>query len=313
MRYTAIGVARLEGKIRIVNADGSKITADGKNTAGAGGKKVGIVDGWGAAWISSVKLLFCKTVVSDSASTEYYYKTLVSKLINYSESASLCHLKAGGFHEPRDEDLKDANTANTVTPYTHNQEQIKRFYSSKYVTFSVELNVDELKINKEWPENLDVEIHISRKPDAFVLMSESNTVQFKYELHDLELSVKRIQPSKALLKSNRNMLMRQPAIYPFTKWECCEYKLEKQQDYFLTSNLFAGRVPSKTIYLLLEQDQYLGSFTKSPSYLHHYNLKSFKQKINGLDSPFGLEFDWTETKNNEVAYRYIMDALGNSF
>ena len=174
----------------------------------------------------------------------------------------------------------------------------------------MDLNLDEFKVNKDWPNGLNIELHISRKPDAFVLMSSDANTTFKYELKDLELRVKRLQPSPKLLAANNARLLRNPALYSYQKWMSAEYKLEAGQDFFITSTLFNGRIPSKTLYVLMDQKQYLGDFQKNPAHLTHYNLRTFKQKINSIDSPLPLEMEWDGSKNIDIAYRYVMDSLG---
>ena len=40
--------------MRVLNADGSTVTADGKS--GLNGATFGVVEGWATAWIASIKL-----------------------------------------------------------------------------------------------------------------------------------------------------------------------------------------------------------------------------------------------------------------
>ena len=78
------------------------------------------------------------------------------------------------------------------------------------------------------------------------------------------------------------------------------YFIYLDQTFFITNTLFNGRVPSKTLYVLVEQDQHLGSFGKNPAYLNHYSLSKFSQKINSIDSPLPMEMEWEGAKNIDI-------------
>jgi hypothetical protein len=114
------------------------------------------------------------------------------------------------------------------------------------------------------------------------------------------------------LAANNLKLAKTAALYPYKNWIANEYVMTKGQSVFYSNSLFRGKIPSKTIYLLLEHAAYKGGDekNKNPSLFKHWGIKKFTQKINGIAAPLKtLEWDW-KNKNIAESYRSIYDGLG---
>lgn len=181
------------------------------------------------------------------------------------------------------------------------------------------------RTNRDLPTKTEIDIIISKNSDNYLLvrgkrqLGDANSPwvfddrPYKVELKDLLLQVRRVAPNKSVIAANDAKLLRSPALYPFNRWTCSEETLVAGQSIFTTSTMFKGFVPSKTIYLLLEQSAYKGSDpNKNPSLFKNWGIKQFAQKINGNVAPLKEhKYDW---KNGNVldSYRSIFDACGIS-
>ena len=119
--------------MRIVNQDGSMLAGEFNNAVDK--VKFGVVEGWGTAWIASMKLQVNNVIVSDSAGSDYFVKTLLNKLINYSTDACRTHLRPAGFREPIHATLLAGKTAHSVGAYQYLVDEAERFNGSRWVTF----------------------------------------------------------------------------------------------------------------------------------------------------------------------------------
>ena len=225
----------------------------------------------------------------------------------------MCHLRTAGYNETRDQET--AANMHGLDAHAHMVNVRQRFANSQWVTFVIDLNLDLLSTSRDWPEGVQCELHFSRKNDEFVILSPDADADWKYQLKDLKLHLKKLQPATALLNANKAKMLKSPALYPCIGWIANEYKLEAHQSHFYTTTLFSSRVPSKTIYVFLEQDQYLGAYNRNPSMLSSFSLKSFKQRVNGLVSPHALEFSWNAAQGGEdweLGYKQMFEALSIS-
>lgn len=308
LRYLQTNFLKLSGKIRIVNKDGTNLAADAA---------VSPVDFWGQMWINHVSVTIANQLVSDSR-TDYGIKTLVQTLINYDGVAAQCRLKSAGFYgdedEPADTDPTRVKSAWEKVDARDSTKTLKaRFAGSKWCEFNSDLNVDLLRTNREWPNSVDLRLSITRKPDNFFIMADDGTNdQYRYEVKDLELHIKKIQPNQAVVEANNIGISKSGAKYQFNKWQQATWHLGKGDKQFSSLTLFRGTIPAKTIYLFVDEEAHVGDYKKNPTLFKNWGLERFTQLINGVASPTRpLVFDWGD-ENYADSFASIFDGCGIS-
>lgn len=88
-------------------------------------------------------------MVAETGVSALYYKSLVSKILNYGHDATQCHLQVEGYGEANDEEIaqkevteggnkvkKDITDKHSPVYYDCRKKIAERFSDSKWVTFS---------------------------------------------------------------------------------------------------------------------------------------------------------------------------------
>jgi hypothetical protein len=248
--------------------------------------------------------------------TDYGLKTLVQTLINYDEPAAACSLKTAGFYGDKDElaaidATQTKGTWEKVALRNSTETLREQFGKSKWNEFSSNLNVDMLCTNREWPNSVDLQLSITRKPDNYFIMADTGVNdQLRYEIKDLELHVRKIQPNQGVVEANNAAMARSGAKYQFSRWQQATMHLGRGDRIFKSLTLFRGSIPSKTIYMFIDEEAHSGSYKKNPTLFKHWNIESFTQLIDGVASPTRpLRYEW-DGGNYANSYSLTMDGIG---
>ena len=220
--YLESSFIRIVGKMRIVKEDGSPIDA---------GARVCPQDNFGNTWIKKIVVTFGNTRVEPMNGSNYHLRSHISTLLNFSGGAVTSHLKCSGVYEPipLKKELKQAQVDyNNIANWPHLTTLQEKFAESKYVPFSTEIFVDVLRTPKDLVNNLPIEISITKHEDRYVLIRNVDVADqasqardnhnFRYELKDVALHVRKIKPSTSHLLANERRLSSTPAKYPFQNW-----------------------------------------------------------------------------------------------
>ena len=376
MRYISGPMMRLSGKIRVTKADGGAIPKEARVT---------LINNFGNAWIKSIGVRVGNQSVNLSKGVSYYWKTLVSNLLNYSDDVRGGSLRASGvYNSPEMLHGKPAPTGDNmhkIRAWPHLMEIRKRCANSKWVDFCTDINADFLRTRREFLNGTDVELIFHRNPDEFVLMRDKevegwrpfppdnytgekyptlaheptadaiktfldadarvrgklrrldaqsdetinsedgktlpnftkrkvDNEAYKYELTDLILHVRKLEPSDKLLSFNNSRVLTSPAKYLVQEWQQNSFVLPAGQNRVTTTPLFGSRVPTRTVYIIVRLDAERGSYDTNPEILEPYNLRRFVQRVGGVPSPLEeLEYDW-DNEQFSVPFRMLLDNCG---
>ena len=181
-----------------------------------------------------------------------------------------------------------------ISNYGHLNKLKERFAESRWNYFITDLGLDATRVNRDWPNNSDIELIFHTNPDNFCLLKETAVVtadfneaavqahqaqNYKYEIQDLTLHVTRIEPSTELLRYNDNRMLREPARFLFSEWGCSNFILPANQRFVQTTPLFSGIVPTKTLYVITTIPQVTGDYNSNPAIFSPHRLKRFTQKV----------------------------------
>ena len=295
------------GKLRIVKQDGTAI-------GDAEASTVSVCDYYGQAWMNKIAVHCNNNLIYDGSGSNYHLKVLANSLLNYDDAAISTQLKSSGLYgdvdlpEVAEDSVAEAEWEPPAS-VTNLDAHRKRFASSKWVDFSSLLECDLFRTQRLWPNSLDLEVVIHRQPASYFLQTAADdNEQYNYELKDLQLVVKKVQPNETFLRRNNVEIARTGAKMLWSNWTMNTAPILKDNDSMSTSRLFRSYVPSKTIYFFVESDALNGNYKKNPSYMKHWNIKEFTQKINGVVSPVApLRFDWDDD-NVASAYHTLFDS-----
>ena len=244
IRYLQPNFLRLTGMMRILEDSSNVIGSDATVTP---------IDGYGQALINKVEVHVNNKIVSDGGGGNYHHKVLVQSLLNYDQSAFDTHLRASGFACHADDDVPNQTPSQIEagaegwewpTNWGHMKDNSERFAGSKWVQFSIDLQVDLFRTNREFPNDMNIELHIFRNSDDYLLhQSADDTGNYSLHLKDLQLHVRKVQPSSSLLAANNRLLEQKGARFQFNNIVFDKYILPESQQEFFSTTMFRGRVP----------------------------------------------------------------------
>jgi hypothetical protein len=308
LRYLVANDIRITGKIKITKADGTDI---GDSAA----SKVSVIDYFGQAWINKIAVHCNNNLIYDGSGSNYHLKVLANSLLNYDDTAVKTQLKSSGFYG--DDGALPALAADSIlqkewedpTKVANLNSHRQRFASSKWVEFSSLLECDLFRTQRLWPNGLDLEVVIHRQPAAYFIQSlDTDTEQYNYEIKDLQLIVKKVQPNETFLRRNNVEIAKKGAKMLWSNWSMNTAPILKDSESMSTARLFRSFIPSKTVYFFVETDALNGKYSKNPSYMKPWDIKEFTQKINGVVSPVApLRYDW-DGENVATSYHQVFDA-----
>ena len=90
-----------------------------------------------------------------------------------------------------------------------------RFAKSEWVEFSADVFADIFRTSRDWPNNMNLVVSIFPHSPEYFLMNEETDYQVKYELKDLTMIVRKVQPNASVLAANNAAIMRSSANYQF--------------------------------------------------------------------------------------------------
>lgn len=307
--YLESSFIRITGKMRIVKENGEPIAA---NT------EVCPQDNFGSSWIKKIVVTFGNTRVEPMNGSNYHLRSHISTLLNFSSGAAKSHLRCSGFYEG--EGLSAAVRAanadhNAIATWGHLTKLKEMFAESKYVPFSSEVFCDVLRTPRDILNDLPIEISITKHEDRYVLIR--NVVEeardqnnFKYQLRDVALHIRKIKPAETQLLANERRLASSSAKYPFQNWRFTQVILPQAQRHFTSQGLFANKIPSRTIYCIMTLRQDRGAYDTNSLVFKPHGLKRLTQTIDGLPAPIGTqEYDFPNDLYT-LPYRAFLDNLG---
>jgi len=101
--------------------------------------------------------------------TNYYYKAYLEKLLNYGSDASGTHLVSSLWYLDSSQELKDNNGYSTRLKYIGNSQTVELYGR---------LHADLIKSDKILINGVDMNIKMTRTPEAFYLLAPDDDTKY---------------------------------------------------------------------------------------------------------------------------------------
>lgn len=118
---------------------------------------------------------------------------------------------------------------------------------SKKLDFKGPLFHDLFNMDRYLLNQVDVKVKMYRSPVNFVLNAADAGINFKINIEDIYVLVKKVRVNPAVVYGHSKILEKQNALYPFTKVECRSQSIATGSTSFSWENMFQGRRPEKVI------------------------------------------------------------------
>ena len=268
------------------------------------------VNNFFGAMIKHVAVSVNKQLITPTIS-DYAYKDYIHKLINYDMPAQGTQQYCIGFHPDTPGESNQINrTANNVVHNPGAQPRKTLIKESGRFEVRGPLSVDLFETMRLLVPDADLNLKIFFNDAAFFLHSSDVNANYKLELEEATLFVRKVRVIPSLANDIDSKLATTPAIYPFIRREIVSYNIPIGFSTFKQENIFRGQLANRYFVFLVDAGAANGDKTKNPFELKHYNLTQVGLYENGQNiagDPVEVNFDAAKSMN---AYHQLLESIG---
>jgi hypothetical protein len=287
-KWTDCESLMLSGKVTLRQNDGAAIT-NFNNLI----NEISTVNNFYQSLFSSVTCTLNGVEITDPSGNWYPYKSYLETLLSYSKSTKKGWLTKNCYFQdtPAKYDevgTVDANKATTVESTNTGYKSRKTWFArSKTRYFNIPIHSDICTLRKYLPPNTKLEFEFHRSSDGFSLLTPYPANECKIEIEDLELSLTRYTPSKAISRFHADRLSKvKRQILPIDRSLIKTYTVQAGQSDLSHYNIISGhQLPEQIIIGIVEQTAQTGETGKNPFNFQHFNCSEASLVVNGIHEP----------------------------
>ena len=303
---------RLSGSLKVVrlnaaqeeqNLQAEVAAAEGRAAVAA--EDVTVVNMAPASLFRSVDVDISGQMVSFISTGMAQYKTFLETILSYNKDANTL--------EPARFRMDTTGQCDTW----NNQGALARrewISGSKEMDFNIPLSSDVLRINKYLPDQMSMNITISKTSDAFVLWAPAaNNANYRIKITELKLTCRRIQMRREWLSAMRTRLDRGDRLrYPLVRTIIKPLSLSAGDKVRSLHDVFRGRIPNTVIVGFVRHVAQSGSIRANPYHFQNFGVSNVTLVVNSKNYPAqGYRTNFTEGEEKFAdAYRGLLDNIG---
>ncbi|XP_073510792.1 uncharacterized protein F54H12.2-like [Phyllobates terribilis] len=271
----------------------------------AAGTRVGLINYPIATLFNQVDITLGDHLISQSDNL-YSYRAYIETLLNYSTQALRSQFTAGLFYK----DTAGHHQITVLDGENQNYGFARRAHAtrlSRPVELVGPIFGDIFNQPKLILKGLDLKIKLSRNKDSFCLMTPEQE-QFKVQIVNAALYVKRVQVSPAVRIGHSQALLSSPAKYALDRACFKVYSIPGGTRNRNHEILFLGQIPKTVILCFMDNEAFSGSYQKNPLCFHHYRNNHAALYLDGQQipaKPFHPNFDAEHAVREYMALVHI--------
>ena len=198
----------------------------------------------------------------------YAYKSTIASIFNFSDDAKRIQLLPMGF-------------------CTDSKERKGWMAESKQFELAGALRLDFLNQPKYLLPGVNVRLLLQRAKPAFGLLEGKTVVDNKVIIHQAKLFVRRVKVSQAVSLGHQIGLLKQNAIYPYTRSKVVSYAVSKGSLSYSKDNLFSTSLMPKFLVVGMVQGKaYNADPDLDPFKFEHFDVNSVGLYCDGQSVPY---------------------------
>ena len=297
--WTDMQKTRLEGRLKVVKADGSDLTSS---------DNISVCNLFYQSLFENILFELENVKLDDPSPRTYPYKAYLETLLSYSTGVKNNWLNSLNVWES---DTKD----NFDTLGTGNFGFVKRkslISGSKYNYFAINLYLDICHSYKYLPPNLSMKFSFRRNNDNFSLLT-SGSDDYKIILENLKLKMYKVTPTEKIENFFKQNISKQPAKLNIDRSIIKTFTIPSGTSNLSQYKIFEGnKLPEQIIVGILPQVAFNGVKNKNPFNFLPHNLREANLLVNGLLEPPNRYTLNTEDKDLAGFYLDFLENIGIS-
>ena len=287
-KWTDCESLRLSGKVTLKINDGGTIS-NFTNTI----NEISTVNNFYQSLFSSVACTLNGVEITDPSGNWYPYKSYLETLLSYSKTTKDGWLSKNCYFQDTSgkyDTLGVVGVNKETTTESANSGYKSRktwFGRSKTRYFNIPIHNDISTLRKYLPPNTKLEFEFHRSSDAFSLLTPYPVNYCTIEMEDLELSLTRYTPSKAIQSFHAERISKlKRQILPIDRSLIKTYTVQSGQSDLSHYNIISGhQLPEQIIIGIVEQTAQTGATNKNPFNFQHFDCSEASLVVNGIHEP----------------------------
>ena len=248
-------------------------------------------------------------MVSQS-SNNYPYKAYLETLLSYGTEAKATHLRSALWYDDNDEvDASDPTVKECKNAGLVKRGELCAQSSTMQLIFRPHLDL--IAQERYMLPGVDVDFKFIKNSPKFSLMSAADDANFKIQITDATMYVKRVKPDPLISLEHARMLdSGKSAKYMLRRGVVSSFTIPKDNLSYNKESIISGRLPRRCILGFVTNQSFNGDFKSNPYNFQHFDLRSLTLH-NGEQQypaqPFNLAF------NDNIylgAYDSLIRAMG---
>lgn len=269
--YTDLSDTRLYLRLRLLQGNGTQIAA---------GTAVAPVNMLFHALFRKVDVFVGGRLITQSSDT-YPWKAAIETLLNFGKDAKESQLHSIFYH-------RDVDNAAGL------QRRQELTQQSKTFELCGPLHVDLFFQDRYLLNEVPIRVVLTRSTPTFTLHSEEANPNFKIDIQQAILFVRRVKVTPSIEIAHAKALQRSNALYPLNRSEIEVLPIGTGVQVLTKDTLFSGRVPRKMVIGFLSSSSFNGGYNDSPFRFLNQGVKRIDITLDGepvADTPLSCDFD----------------------
>ena len=235
---------------------------------------------------------------------------MIQTLLNYGNEAENTQLTTMLFLKDSNEAMDDCSTTGGNDGPVERSAYIAL---SKFVDLQGGLYHDFFQIKRYLLNQVDVKVKLYRTTPAFSLLSANGAADYRIDIADICLLVRKIKVNTAVVFAHSEMLDTTTAKYPFTRTDCRQQSIPKGNSSFNWDNLFQGQKPDRVVVCFVDSTAIAGQYDKNPFNFQNCGINKIALFADGIPTngaPSKLTFNPTKGSTFVRAYTDMFQNYG---
>ena len=318
-QYIQLENTRLLGKVRIKKMNDTGIepaaTTQAAINAETADQQVSLTNLFPHSLFRSVEFEVNGKLINSLSSTHYPYKAMIETLTTYGSDVYDTKLKPY-FYNPELTDSKatDIGTKYNLMTCPAARNLIKPAENLGLYSFYVPLHCDMMSSNRLTPPGCNIRIRLHRNPDNFsIWRQKGSTVEYKIEIVDLQLKVRKIEVSDAVANNHYERSKKEVMVFPFSRSQPKTFSIPAGDTRINIQGMFKGTLPNFIHLTMVNTKAFNGHWDRSPFHMEHFGMTNISLTKNGQPVPSIMHApDWSggATEEYNQLYGYTFDNCG---
>lgn len=132
------------------------------------------------------------------------------------------------------------------------------------------------------PDNVELDIELTRGKDSFALGSANPAADYRIKLNSLTLFVKRVEFNNSAHNILRSVMAKDIHL-KYQRFHSRVMYVPRDSRTFTWGNLFAGVLPRRAFFMLVDQSSYSGAINRRGTYCEAANVSEVRFLVDGRD------------------------------